>query len=82
MKKFDIWEEGYCCTGESGKAHCLAKDVEGEDFFDAVEKWYNNLPNPKDYGELRISHSGTDTDARIWGCRLFDNEADARKSFG
>lgn len=78
MEKFDIWEEGFCCTGQEGTAHCLAKDVEGEDFFDAVEKWYNNLPNPKDYGELAIK----DGVASLWGCRLFDNEADARKSFG
>ena len=76
---FDIWREGFCFNEESEKADCFARNVEGKDFKDAVEKWYNSLANPKDYGELVLRPDGS---MSIFGCRLFDNEEEARKSFG
>ena len=82
MKKFDIWIEGYLTSDMEGipeNARLLAADVVGEGFLDAVKRWYDNEPDNVDrFGEL-IIHNGT---ASIWGCRLFDNETDARKSFG
>ncbi len=75
MKTFEIWEEGYVVSGNSGTARFLGK-YEGETFIDAVRNWANENPDEKQY--LTIEDGKADS----WGCRLFDNEADARKSFG
>lgn len=73
MKEFEIWVEGYSATGEHSPASFIGKS-EGEDFFYAVK---NFIKKNKNTGiEFR------DGVFVIWGCRLFDNEADARKSFG
>lgn len=76
---FDIWSEGFCFNEEEQKAQCLAKGVEGENFNDAVFKWYGQLQHPERYGELEYFLDGS---LRIFGCRLYDNEKDARKRFG
>lgn len=83
MKRFNIWIEGYLTTGMEGipsTAQLIAEDVEGEDFMDAVKNWYYKHPveNERNYGEFSI-RGGVPC---LWGCRLFDNEVDARKSFG
>lgn len=79
---YNIWTEGYLATGMEGipaTAQLLATDVEGKDFIDAVEKWYKSQPNADSrYGNLSIDNGIP----RIWGCRLFPDEKDARKSFG
>lgn len=80
MKKYDIWSEGYLETGMEGipqTAMLIAEGVEGEDFIDAVKKWYDSVPNREDYGKLTICNGKA-----FLYCRLFDNEADARKAFG
>lgn len=81
MKKFNIWVEGYYATGMDypAKAQLVATKIEGENFIDAVKQWAIN--NPKlieDYGGffIRSGHP------YLWSCELFDNEEDARKSFG
>lgn len=82
MGKYDIWIEGYLATGMEGipnKAHKLASNIEANSFIEAVKKWYNSEPNAlADYGDLTIKNNI----ASLWGCRLFENEIDARKSFG
>lgn len=43
MPLYDIWSEGYLATGMEGipaKAQLLASNVEGDNFADAVYKWY------------------------------------------
>lgn len=80
--KFDIWTEGYLATGMEGipaRAQKLASNVEADNFIDAVKKWYKSEPNASSrFGDLCIR----DNKAYIWGCRIFDNETDARKSYG
>ena len=77
MPKFDIWIEGHQAQGSSSEAHILAKDVEAETFVAAVRRWYKALAEISDakgmYGELTIK----DGEARLWGCRLYDNYYDA-----
>lgn len=71
MGLVSVWMEGYSCTGN----HCdaqLVGTVEAEDFADACNKLA--LQNPE--------RSWNDDNTAIWGCRLFDNETDARKGFG
>lgn len=83
MKKYDIWIEGFLASGMEGEpehARLLVSGAEGEDFADAVRRWYGKDPegNEERYGALSI-RNGVPS---LWGCRLYDNESDARRSFG
>jgi len=72
-KMFDIWSEGYAATGQSNGAIYHGK-CRGKDLQDACERYADkNL----DWGESFDSQNLT-----YWGCSLFDNEKEARKSFG
>ncbi|HTB99873.1 MAG TPA: hypothetical protein VK705_04265 [Ferruginibacter sp.] len=91
LKEYEIWEEGYSATGEHGGAIFLGKSI-GRSFKEACCKLmcekhleylkevqsdeYNGYDNPNDGWSYDPS---TNTK---WGCHLFDNEVDARKSFG
>lgn len=70
--KFEIWVEGYRATSEKGHAY-LSGVVEASDFEEACEKHAQAV----EWGSLFKKNP-----PRYWGCRLFDNEEDARKSFG
>lgn len=75
--EFEVWMEGYRVTGNSSTAERLgsAKRDTFRDACDAVmqvkrgEGWEIN--SFYDRGKLTY-----------WGCKLFNNEAEARKSFG
>lgn len=88
MKEWEIWSEGYRATGEHGTATYEGK-WEGETFDDAVGKYVyiKDLGHLYESGKrfLPRNEDGIMKEVavhRIWGCRLFDNEADARASFG
>lgn len=95
MKKYEIWVEGYMATGESGQAFLLndGKDnkpnlIEAEDFNHAVEIYMTIVPE-HDIVKNQRNRYWSDEDYKnrksnwnIWACNLFDNELDARKSFG
>ncbi len=66
---FEIWCEGHRATGESSEAHMMAS-VEAGSFREACDKHFGD-------NSLYDSERGT-----YWGCRLHDNEADARRAFG
>lgn len=70
--QFEIWAEGYAATGESGTAHRFGT-AEGENFNEAVRNFFKDREDA-DY----LNDSAT----AYWGCRLFDNEAEARAIFG
>ena len=76
MKRYAIWVEGYRATGEHGTATCMGSAI-GDTFSDAVR----NLLKTKSTAD-RAYYNLTNTPPTYWGCRLFDNEKDARKSFG
>lgn len=82
MAKFDIWVEGSESQGNKCGAQIIACGVEAENFKAAVIKWYNALAEVSDvkrmYGELNTSEERP----TLWGCGLYDNYYDARKSFG
>lgn len=92
-KEFEIWCEGYRATGERGVAHLVGKSS-AETFEEAlekhmiehprsgIEKYQSNVVND---GEVLVNEKMRkmmEPHYHIWGCRLFDNETDARKSFG
>ena len=69
-KRYDIWMEGCSATGEAAPATLYAWDILATSFDEACDiagkADKNYSPNTK----------------TSWGCKLFDNEADARKNFG
>lgn len=76
MRKFEIWCEGYIITGNSADASFLGTEM-AETWDEAVQKYMDKNPNRIDVRDVDGVKIYTD-----WGCRLFDNEIDARKSFG
>ena len=71
--QFAIWCEGYAATGESGPATLIGRAF-GKTFKEACE---NFAEKNKDFKHLFNPDKMT-----YWGCHLFTNQADARKSFG
>ena len=67
----DIWMEGYRVTGNASGAQFIGTGY-GRNVAEAALELHSRRPIES------LSKDGT----AIWGCKLFDNEADARKSFG
>jgi hypothetical protein len=74
MPEFEIWIEGHQAQGSHGKAKMIAR-VEADNFVSACNE-FALTPKAKDYGNFDREQ------LTFWGCKLFDNEKDARKSFG
>lgn len=70
-REFEIWQEGYQCSGNASPAHLIGS-ARGATFHKACENYFEKHPDP-------LYNAGANT---VWGCRLFDNEQDARSSFG
>ena len=68
-KSFDIWSEGFVITGGSSGAHYHGT-TSANSFKEACDKYFKG---DSLYDSERMTY---------WGCRLFDNSCDARKSFG
>jgi hypothetical protein len=73
QKQYEIWAEGYADNGGYSGATLLGT-MQGKNFKDACKKLAN-----KDLAFGLYFDADTMT---YWGCRLFDNEFEARKSFG
>lgn len=69
MRQYEIWSEGYITNGERAGAHFHGRAM-GDTFAEACRRLFKDDYN---YDDEKGTH---------WGCRLFDNEDDARKSFG
>jgi hypothetical protein len=76
LKTFEIWMEGYAATGESGRAQKIWEGLAVD--FDHAVRLYQTISRD----EVEIRPENTRSKYSIWACALFDNEADARKSFG
>lgn len=68
-KEYEIWSEGYLATGNMSGAHFHGKQA-GKSFREACEKFFKE----------RVFFNKENL--TIWGCRLYDNEQEARKNFG
>lgn len=74
---WNIWAEGFTATGKTSTAWQLNETpVRAESFDDAVLMLIAGSANKV------LFDRGRDGEWRYWGCRLYDNEADARDSFG
>lgn len=75
LKQFDIWSEGYVDNGGRADATYFGSYV-AKSFDDAIQMHMNSSPNDARFFRKSETHWS------FWGCRLFDNEVEARKSFG
>lgn len=75
MKEFEVWTEGYNDMGNIGRAAFHGK-FKGETFKDAIVAFRDTLTDEYSFKCIDIDRM------MFWGCQFFDNEADARKSFG
>ncbi len=73
MKCFEIWCEGYECNVDSSAAVHFGHAF-GINFKIACLRFAESDPNFRQYFRPKTMS--------WWGCRLFDNEEEARKSFG
>ena len=69
---FDIWSEGYSCTGEAAGAHRHGEQ-QANTFQEACDKFFIAEKHNGYYDRKHLTY---------WGCQLFDNEAQARRGFG
>lgn len=73
-KEWEVWTEGFMVTGNTEVAQFHGK-FKGRNFREAVLQYKNSVS--------KETQSFIDLDRMsYWGCRFFDNERDARKSFG
>lgn len=83
---YQIWIEGWSATGGGSDATFIG-EVEAPDFLTACRtvRYNKNFHYTPLIGTL-FSESKNYKEAGNkvydWGCRVFDNETDARKSFG
>ena len=73
METFEIWCEGFRATGEGCPAHLMGV-WPGKTFRRAVISFMESEPGLKKYFN--------EEDLSSWGCKIFDNEKDARANFG
>lgn len=71
-KLFHIWSEGYSMNNEHGPAQYICS-VYAKTFKEACITAFKKGLLGESFNEERLT---------TWGCRLYDNERDARKRFG
>jgi len=69
--KYDIWMEGFDFSIDESAMASFVETIEADSFQEACDKC--KLAQSRDYNSELLSY---------WGCKLFDNEQDARKNFG
>lgn len=73
---YPLWIEGYEVTGNSATASYLGV-FEGKTFNEACDNWAKTIEQPEYY------KSGNERQKpNYWACKIFENELEARKSFG
>ena len=73
MAQITLWMEGYAVTGNYSEAQRLGT-YEAVDLDDACEQYKRRHPDSTIVKDNRGWN--------IWACKIYDNEADARKAFG
>ena len=70
----DLWVEGYQCTGGSNTASYLGT-YKADSIREAVQQWVAENPKERErYVDIsRLTY---------WGCKFYNNECHARRSFG
>ena len=69
---YEVWAEGHRATGDSSEASLMG-EARAATFKEACKLVMQRTGRFSYYDEEHNDY---------WGCKLFDNEADARRSFG
>jgi hypothetical protein len=77
IKIYKIWMEGYAATGEKSTAQYVGS-VKAKSFKEACIKFSKT----KEGIEKQWDEFFEPQNLSFWGCKLFDNEIDARRAFG
>lgn len=72
LREYDVWSEGYSATGQRSTAQFHGR-FKGTSFTEACQAWAATSIQPEYFNLKSLTY---------WGCKLFDNEEDARKAFG
>lgn len=72
LTAYQIWSEGYSATGEHDTARLMGSST-GNSFREACISFFDKRKDSGYFNSISLTY---------WGCHLFDNESDARKSFG
>ncbi len=72
MSVYQVWSEGYEASGNSANAE-FHGEIDADDFAQACEKAFKEPELANYFNRKKLTY---------WGCRLFDNEQEARKEFG
>ncbi len=75
MKPITLWSEGYAATGQHMGA-TLHGTFTAKSLQDAVQQFKDAMPEGHSKNCIDVENLS------FWGCRFFDNEKEARKSFG
>lgn len=80
MRKFEVWTEGYAASGESSGA-IFHGSVDADTFDEACIKVFGD---DLDKDPLQSDGYRRNRDGRmsIWACGCYDDEGEARVSFG
>lgn len=70
-RKYEVWAEGYRATGEQQSAKLLGT-VEAISFQEACKELSKTV---------MVGFWNKDF-TTVWGCKVYDNEQDARRNFG
>lgn len=70
MQLFEIWMEGFMFSVDEKSGASLCGKIEANNFKEACQLFFKD---DSLFNEEQMTH---------WGCRLFDNETDARKFLG
>lgn len=71
MREYQVWSEGYQCTGQASGA-TYHGTYKAESFTEAILECFKDK-QPEYLNKEKTAY---------WGCRLFDNEKEAREAFG
>jgi len=82
QSKYQVWLEGYAATGESGTAMQLNLPNEDCTLWEGGVSFRAACLNALETLKWEIDHYYDYARNTYWGCRFFDNEQDARKTFG
>lgn len=75
--RWTIWAEGFAATGEAETAWQLNEAPILASSLDEAVRQYIRTSETRHLFQRHVDGTWT-----YWGCRLFDNEADARGAFG
>lgn len=81
MGRYEIWSEGFQATGGGGTATLHGK-VKAKSFEEAILKFALEHESFFELLDYRPNNNSVGSDYTYWGCRLYDNESEARSAFG